>query len=78
MEKIFDIWEVHLRKSLPTEVVETSKDIALDLIKTINPYYVLPDFLNDREEEIRNKIEACIRHRTSHIYREKAERPFVI
>jgi len=79
MKKIFDIWEVYLRKSLPKEVVDTSGMIARDLIRTTNiSTYVLPDLLNERDEKIRNKMEECFLDRTSHIYREKTKRPYVI
>jgi len=79
MKKIQHILEVHLRKSLPKEAVDTSGIIARDLIGTTNiATYALPDLLNERDEEIRNKIEKCFWNRTSHIYREKAKRPFVI
>ena len=79
MEKILDIWKVYLRKSLPKEVVDTSGIIARDLIGTTNiSTYVLPDLLNERDEEIRNKIEKCFLNRTSHIHLERAKRTFVI
>jgi len=77
-EKIFNIWSEHLRKSLPRKVVDTSESIANDLCKTINPNYVLPDLLSKRDGAVRNKIERCILNRTSHIYRKKAEKPYVI
>jgi hypothetical protein len=77
-DRIFDFWSDHLKKSLPTEIKDEAKNIVNDLVRTINPYYVLPDFLNERNQEVRNKIEACILDRTSHIYREKAKRQFVI
>lgn len=78
MERLFDISSHQLRESLPREAVDTSERIASVISKIINPYYIIPDLLNDRDEEVRNKIEKCIRAGTSHIYREKAERPFVI
>lgn len=76
MDKLFDVSYNFLRKSLPREVVNTAAMIAVDLAKTINPYYIVPDLLNERYEEARNKIEECILDRTSHIYREKAESQF--
>jgi len=78
MERLFDLSLHHLRGSLPKEVVGTSERIALDISKSINPYYIIPDLLNNRDEEVRNKIKGCIISNTSHIYQEKAKRPFVI
>ena len=72
------IWEVYLRKSLPREAVDTTKGISESLLTTINPYNVMSLLLNERDEETKNKIEACILERTAHIYREKAKRPYVI
>lgn len=34
--------------------------------------------MNERYEEVQSKIETCILEKTSHIYREKTKRPFVI
>lgn len=77
MEKISDIWKVYLTKSLPKEVVDTSGIIVRDLIGTTNiPTYVLPDLLNERDEEIKNKVERCFWDRTSRILREKAKTQF--
>ena len=78
MERLFDITSEHLRQTLPKLVVDRSENIALDLARTINPYYIIPDLLNDRDEEVKKKIEGCIRQRTAHVYREKAKRPYVI
>ena len=75
---MFAIWSNYLEKSLPQEVVSESKNIAHDLSKSPNPYYIFPDLLNERFQEIRNKTEACILENTSHLYLEKAKRPFVI
>ena len=72
-DKIFDFWSDHLRKSLPTEIEDKAKNIVNDFVRTINPYYVLPDLLNERYQEVRNKIEACILDRTS-----GDSKPFVI
>jgi hypothetical protein len=77
-KKLFLIWEGHLKKFLPREAVDTSKNIAEALLTTINRHNVMSPLLNEREEQIRNNIEACIRERTAHIYREKAKRPYVI
>jgi len=77
-EKIFDYWFKYLTSSLPKEMAKESERIAKSLIKTICPHYVLPDLLNERYDEIRNKIEVCIMDKTSHIYREKVERSYVI
>jgi hypothetical protein len=77
-ERIFDIWSKHLRELLPREVADTSESIAEHLVKITNPYYVLPHLLNRRKEETRNRIEGCVLDKTSHIYREKAKRPFII
>ena len=76
-EKIFDSWCKYLKNSLPKEVAEESKRIAEDLIKT-GPHYVLPDLLNERYGEVRNKIEKCFFSKTSHIYREKTQMRHVI
>jgi len=79
VKKVFDIWSSYLRKSLPEEDLSRGdiiKHVAEDLLTTMNPYNVLPLLLNGTDEEIRNKIEGCIRDRTSHIYREKAESQF--
>ncbi len=46
--------------------------------RALTPYYIIPDLLSERDEEVRNKIERCILDRTSHIYHEKAKRPFVV
>jgi len=78
MDKLSDVSSNHLRKSLPKEAVDISKRIAHDLSKSINPCYIIPDLLNERDEEVRNKIERCILESTSHIYREKANKPYVI
>lgn len=78
MDRMFDVWEAHLRECLPREVAETSRGIAVDLIKSINPNYVFSDLLNERDKEIRNKLEKSFWDRTSHIYRDKAKRKFVI
>ena len=77
-EKIFDYWFKYLTSSLPKEMAKESERIASDLIKNVGSHYVLTDLLNERDEEIRNKIEKCFWNRTSHIHREKAKRPFVI
>ena len=77
-EKIFDYWFKYLTSSLPKEMAKVSELITSDLIKNVGSYYVLPDLLNERYNEIRNKIERCIMDRTSHIYREKAKRRWVI
>ena len=50
MEKLFDISSSFLRKTLPREVVDTSEKIAVDLAKSINPYYIIPDLLKGYSE----------------------------
>lgn len=77
MKKLSDVSSHHLRASLPKEVAGTSESIAHDLFNSINRYYAIPDLLNDRDKEVRNKIEGCIVDRTSHIYQEKAKTPFI-
>lgn len=74
MKRLYDISSNLLRESLPKEVVETSEDIARSLFMTIGQYYVIPDFLNERYDDIRNKIEKCIKVETSHVLRLKSER----
>jgi len=78
MEQLFGISSKLLRQSLPKDVAHMSDKIALDLAKSINPYYIIPDLLNGRDEKIRMKIEGCILDRTAHIYREKAKIPYFI
>jgi hypothetical protein len=76
--KIFIVWSEHLRNFLPKEFVGESRDIADYLSRTINPYYVIPDLLNERHGKIRAKIESCILNKTAHIYKNKAANPFII
>lgn len=81
VERIFDIWLSHLRSSLPEEDLSRGdiiKRIIENLLTTMNHYNVLPLLLNGQDEEVRFKIEGCILDGTSHIYKEKAKRPFVI
>jgi len=78
MRRLSDISERLLRESLPKEAVDESKGLALSIANTIGPYYIIPDLLNDRDVEVRNKIERCIIDKTSHIYKEKSRKPFVI
>lgn len=77
-QKLFVVWSNHLRKSLPSEAKGTSERIAEHLLTTVNPHNVWSLLLNERDEQIRNRIEACYTERTAHIYREEAKRPFVI
>jgi len=76
--KLRDIWSNCLSKSLPSEVAMVSNTIAQNLLTTMNPYNVLSLLLNGKNEEIRNKIEACILGSTSSIYHRLAKRRFVI
>ena len=77
-KEIFDSWSNYLKSSLPEEAKGQSEDIASNLIKNTATYHVLPDLLNERYEEVQNKIEKCILEKTLHIYREKTKRPYVI
>lgn len=78
MDRLFGVFSKHLTESLPKELVSVSDMIAVDLAKSINPYYIIPDLLNERYKEVRNKIEACILYTTSHIREERRKRPYVI
>jgi len=72
-KKVFVVWSNHLRKSLPSETKGAWERIAEHLLTIINPYNVWSLLLNERDEQIRNKIEACYTEQTAHIYREKAK-----
>ena len=72
------IWSNYLEKTLPSEAANESRNIAHDLSKSTNPYYIIPDLLNERNEEARKKIEACILQKTSQMYLEKTRKPYVI
>ena len=65
-DKLYDISITHIRKSLPIEDgwVDKSREISHDLFKSINPDYIIPDLLSDRDEEARKKIEHCVTERT--------------
>lgn len=77
-KKFFVVWSNQLRKSLPSETKGTSESIAEHLLTTINPHNIWSLLLNERDEQIRNKIEACYTERTAHIYREKAKRRWAV
>jgi hypothetical protein len=78
MNDIYDVLVNELGSSLPKNVTQTINYIAMDLIKSINPNYVLPDLLNERYEQIRTKVERSIRERTSNILNPKGKVPYVI
>jgi hypothetical protein len=65
-DKLYDISITHIRKSLSIEDgwVDLSREISHDLFKSINPDYIIPDLLSDRDEEARKKIEHCVTERT--------------
>ena len=77
-QMLFVFWSNHLRKSLPSEAKDISESIADHVLTTISPHNVWSLLLNEKDEEIRNRIEAFYVERTAHIYRRKAKRPFVI
>jgi len=58
-------WGAYLEGQLPEDAKRAGKEIADDLIRTINPYNVFPDLLNGRYEEAKNKIKKCFVDRTS-------------
>jgi len=78
IEKIYAIWILELRKTLPSYIRKDSTSIAYELIRSINPNYVLKDLLNDRKDEIKKKIEACIPRYIAPIHQQEAMKRVVI
>ena len=68
IKNIYTNWDSELHKILPKELAEKSRDISNDLIRSITTNYVLKDLLNDRNDETRRKVEACIKKHTEYIY----------
>jgi len=67
MKRLFDVSERLLKESLPKEAVDKSDRIATDIAQTMGAYRIIPDLLNDRDVEVRRKIEGCILERISEI-----------
>ncbi len=78
MEKASAICSECLARSLPKEVAQSNVSIAHDLCMSIGKFYIIPDLLNKRYDDIRDKVEACILGKISNIYHEKTKRRFVI
>jgi len=62
-ENLYKIWQSYMYQNLPETYKDFSFSIASDLIRTINPHYVLPELLTQNHELLAQKVKKCITER---------------
>ena len=72
-ENLYKIWQSYLHQNLPELYKDLSSSIASDLIRTINPHYVLPELLTQNHELLAQKVKKCITEKTAKIRKNETQ-----
>jgi len=77
-ENLYDIWQSYLHQNLPEAYKGFSLSIASDLIRVINPHYILPELLTQNHERLAKKVQKCIIEKTSQIRENETQISYAI